>query len=61
MTNVKHVAECNSGSCSDVVVRWVGITNLSGLEKRNIFLENEKYLVERALRGNKHAAEALWG
>lgn len=58
MTNVRHAA----GSCSDAVVRWVGIENLSGLEKRNIFLENEKYLVERALRGageNKHAGEAL--
>lgn len=61
MTNVRHVAECSSGGCSDAVVRWVGITNLSGLEKRNIFLENEKYLVERALRGNKHAAKALLG
>lgn len=34
-----------------------GITNLSGLEKRNVFLVNETYLVEKALKGNKHAAE----
>lgn len=56
MTDVRRVAECNSGSRSDAVVRWVVVTNLSGLEKRNIFLANERYLVEKALRGNKHAA-----
>lgn len=34
-----------------------GNANLSGLEKRNIFLVNGIYLVEKALRGNKHVAE----
>jgi len=34
-----------------------GIANLAGLEKRNIFLVNGTYLVEKALGGNKHTAE----